>query len=113
MSTTDPTKWKSVLKFLDSCPEKSRSAPTARDMDLTSVELNDSGAPLGTPRADLGGMDALRAMAVSPPAKTREDSSDFHEFVKRRVDTDESATLSLTPSFIVLQGGKSQLPRHF
>ena len=97
MSTTDPTKWKSVLKFLDSCPEKSRSGPTARDIDLTSVELNDSGAPLPvcTPRADLGGMDALRAMAVSSPAKTREDSSDFHEFVKRRVDTD---TANLTIS---------------
>ena len=63
LSTTDPTKWKAVFKFLDSCPEKSRSPPTARDMDLTSVELNDSGAPLPfcTPRADLGGMDALRA----------------------------------------------------
>ena len=34
MSTTDPTKWKSVLKFLDSCPEKSRSGPTARDIDF-------------------------------------------------------------------------------
>ena len=32
MSTTDAAKWKSVLKFLDSCPEKSRSAGTARDI---------------------------------------------------------------------------------
>ena len=27
-------------------------------------------------------------MQTRTPAKTREDSSDFHEFVKRRVDTD-------------------------
>ena len=117
MSTTDPTKWKSVLKFLDSCPEKvSFRDPTARGhwFDFCWVEwFWCSLAGFVPPRADLGGMDALRAMAVFPRLqRTREDSSDFHEFVKRRVDTDTgkiwpSATLSLTPSCIVFAGRKN------
>lgn len=72
---------------------------TARDIDLTSGDLNDSGnLPLPVaPRRDMDGMEALRAEAVASPAKTRDDSCpDFHEFVKGRVDND---TANLATNF--------------
>ena len=66
MSTADAAKWKCVL-YLDACPERSRAAPSGRDIELT--------------------------LALSSPAKTC-DESGFHEFVKRRVDTDAANLVS-------------------
>lgn len=89
ITTTDAVKWKSVLKFLESCPEAPRGPPSSRDVEWASGELLDGpGLPVVHPPQH-GGMDALRAMAVGSPSKPAPDTSvEFADWVKRRVDTD-------------------------
>ena len=99
ISTTDATKWKSVLKHLDSCPEKAKTAPNSRDVEWASGELLEGALPLSSsPHTSHGSsLESLRAMALGSPSKPAidENSPDFHDWVKRRVDTD-TADLSMT-----------------
>lgn len=44
ITTTDPAKWKSVLKFLDSCPQAPRGPPSSRDVEWASGDLLDAPA---------------------------------------------------------------------
>ena len=80
------------MKHLDSCPEKPRSPPTARDIEWASGDLGESaGLPLAStpPRAAVAPMDSLKALALGSPAKASGDANpDFSSWVKRRVDTD-------------------------
>ena len=96
MSTTDSTKWKAVLKYLDGYPEKPRAASgSARDVDWASGDLCLSPARDRKPAvepADSNSREALRRLAVASPQKPvnkpGEDEEDYVDWVKRQVDVD-------------------------
>ena len=44
VATTDASRWKAVLKYVDQCPEKPKSTPTSRDVEWASADLQDGPA---------------------------------------------------------------------
>ncbi|CAL1157640.1 unnamed protein product [Cladocopium goreaui] len=64
LNTTDPVKWKSILKYLDACPEKPRSSPNARDIEWATPDLPFEAAP-GAASPPRGSLDALRAHRIA------------------------------------------------
>ncbi|CAE7700368.1 unnamed protein product, partial [Symbiodinium microadriaticum] len=84
VATTDASRWKAVLKYVDQCPEKPKSTPTSRDVEWASADLQDGPA-------------ALQDLAAGSPLKPGlplADSEDYATWVKGRVDVD-TANLSL------------------
>ncbi|OLP98577.1 hypothetical protein AK812_SmicGene18958 [Symbiodinium microadriaticum] len=100
LSTTDSTKWKAVLKYLDGCPEKPRpnhGSSSSRDIEWASGDLC-AGSPSSeqkpAPHVDTNSRDALRRLAEASPEQIVEKSSevqeDYVDWVKRKVDVDTS-----------------------
>lgn len=100
LSTTDSTKWKAVLKYLDGCPEKPRpnhGSSSSRDIEWASGDLC-AGSPSHeqkpAPHVDTNSRDALRRLAEASPEQIVEKSSevqeDYVDWVKRKVDVDTS-----------------------
>ena len=102
VATTDASRWKAVLKYVDQCPEKPKSTPTSRDVEWASADLQDGPAaaansPPRTARNQTSSFQALQDLAAGSPLKPGlplADSEDYATWVKGRVDVD-TANLSL------------------
>lgn len=105
VSTTDASKWKSVLKYIDQCPEKPKAAPTPRDVQWASSELLEPTLPTAQPSlpvrlpAPASGLAGLQRLAAASPAKNPGEASnsedDYATWVQKRVEVD-TAQLTLT-----------------
>ena len=100
IATTDASKWKAVLKYVESCPEKPKTTPSPKEVEWASAELVESPSLSGLPVTDArvsspsnsAGLAGLQQLAVGSPAKEKTPGSshedDYAEWVKKRVDID-------------------------